>query len=72
MSLELLASIGFFIDTLGKLLVGYMAIAVHYRFWREHKIDDKVFSQMKREQKFGLFGLLLIAIGFALQLPVKF
>lgn len=63
--------IGFSIDTIGKVMVAYTAIRVHYRFWKEHAIDEKVFTAMKSEQFVGLIGIVFILIGFLLQLPYK-
>jgi hypothetical protein len=68
MSFEL---VGFIIHVLGELMVGFTAVMVHHRFWKEHKIDENVFREMKREQYIGLAGLLLVLIGFFLQLPAK-
>lgn len=68
MSIELL---GFTLDVIGKVMVAYTAIAVHRRFWKEHKIDEAVFWVMKTEQFVGIAGIVLIIIGFLLQLPAK-
>ena len=40
--------IGFTLDVIGKIMVAYTAVQVHYRFWKEHKIDERVFQIMKR------------------------
>lgn len=69
MSIE---AIGYFINILGEIMVGFTAIMVHHRVWKEHKIDEKVFVEMKREQYVGIVGIVLIVIGFVLQLPYKF
>lgn len=63
--------LGLTLDVIGKILVAYMALRVHHRFWQEHKIDDKVFADMKREQVIGLFGIILIIVGFVFQLTTK-
>lgn len=68
MRLEL---IGFTLDVVGKVMAAYTAIAAHCRVWKEHKIDEAVFGVMKREQIIGVAGIVLIIIGFFLQLPVK-
>ncbi len=36
--------LGHTLDLVGKVLVSYTVIAVHYRFRKEHKIDEAVFS----------------------------
>lgn len=63
--------IGFTLDVIGKILVAYAAIAVHRRFWKEHKIDEFVFKAMRREQITGIIGIIFIIIGFLLQIPAK-
>jgi len=63
--------IGFTFDVIGKIMVAYTAIMVHYRFWKEHKIDEKVFGIMKQERLIGIFGVALIIIGYLLQIPSK-
>lgn len=68
MSIEFL---GYTLDVIGKIMVAYMAIMVHYRFSKEHKIDDEVFNVMKREQVIGIFGIVLIIVGYLLQVPGK-
>jgi hypothetical protein len=65
------AFIGFTIDVVGKVLVAYTALRVHHRVWQEHKVDQKVFTEMKREQMYGIIGLILILVGFVLQIPGK-
>lgn len=63
--------IGFTFDLIGKIMVAYTAIAVHRRFWKEHKINEVVFKMMKLEQAIGITGIILIIAGFILQLPSK-
>lgn len=64
--------IGFTLHTLGEVMVGFTAIMVHHRVWKEHKIDNRVFAEMKRERRVGIVGLLLILVGFALQIANAF
>lgn len=68
MNLEFL---GFTLDVVGKIMVAYTAIAVHYRVWKEHKIDKTVFIAMRNEQTIGIIGIVLIVVGYLLQLPAK-
>lgn len=68
MNIELL---GFILDVAGKVMVAYAAIKVHHRFWKEHRVDEFVFKAMKREQVIGIAGVLLIIVGFLLQIPSK-
>lgn len=64
--------IGETFDLFGKLLIAYTAIKVHHRFWQEHKIDESVFKVMKREQKLGIAGMVLIFTGYVISdiLPI--
>lgn len=61
--------LGVTLDVLGKILISYTALAVHFRFWQEHKIDEKVVAEMKHEQRLGLLGIAFIIIGYSLQIP---
>ena len=63
--------IGFTIDVIGKIIVGYTAIAVHMRFRHEHKVDAAVFNIMKKEHRWAIFGIVLIILGYFMQLPYK-
>lgn len=63
--------VGITIGTVGKLMIAWTAIAVHRRVLLEHKIDKKVFQEMVLERKVGLGGVVLIVIGWGLEvLPI--
>lgn len=64
--------IGFTLGTIGKLLIAYTAVAVHYRVRKEHKIDQQVFKTMKKEQWYGFAGITLIIAGYLLEIPARF
>lgn len=63
--------IGFTLDVLGKILVAFTAIMVHHRFRKEHKVDERIFKAMRREQLLGIIGIGAIILGFILQIPGK-
>jgi hypothetical protein len=63
--------LGFTLDVIGKLMVGFTAIMVHHRFLLEHKVDEFVFQTMKRERLLGVIGIILIILGYILQVPGK-
>jgi hypothetical protein len=65
MSLEILVRT---LDVVGKVLVAYTAIAVHHRVWRNHKIDKGVFRMMRAEQWLGVFGIILIVLGYLIEI----
>jgi hypothetical protein len=52
------------IETLGHLFIAYTVIMVHYRFWKEHKVDRKVFLEMRREQFIGSIGVIFLLSGY--------
>lgn len=55
-------------DLIGKILIAYTAIRVHYRVRKEHKIDKRVFKEMKTEQGLGIAGIALIVIAYLIHL----
>jgi len=55
-------------DVIGKVLIAYTAIRVHYRFRKEHKIDKKVFKAMRKEQNLGVLGIILIVIAYLIHM----
>ncbi len=61
-------NIGLTLDTLGKILLGLTVLSVHKHVIKEHKIDADVLLSMKREQFLGSLGILLIIVGYVLQL----
>ena len=63
--------IGFTLDVLGKILVAFTALMVHHRFRKEHKVDERIFKAMRREQLLGIIGIGAIILGFILQIPGK-
>ena len=63
-----LFNLGLTIDTLGKILLGITVLMVHWHVVKEHKIDVDVLSMMKKEQILGILGIVLIVIGYVLQI----
>ena len=64
--------LGFTLGMIGKVMVAYMAIRVHYRVRKEHRVDENVFTAMRREQGIGVTGIALIIIGYGLEAYVRF
>jgi hypothetical protein len=58
---------GLTLHTFGAVLIAYTAMSVHFRFWREHKVDEQVFSEMKKERFVGVAGVAMIIVGYLLQ-----
>jgi hypothetical protein len=63
--------IGFTLDIIGKVMVAYTALKVHHRVRKEHKIDDFVFKEMHKEGILGVLGIILMIMGYFLQVPTK-
>jgi hypothetical protein len=61
--------LGKLLETIGTLLIAYAALKVSYRFRKEHKVDEKVFLEMKHEHYMGIAGMAFVTIGFILQAP---
>ncbi|MFC1649465.1 hypothetical protein ACFL2C_01970 [Patescibacteria group bacterium] len=60
------------LDILGKVMVSYTAIAVHYRVWKEHKMDEAVFGEMKKERVIGALGIIFMVLAYLIKLPHYF
>ncbi len=59
-------------NVLGELMIGFTAIAVHYRFLKEHKVDARVLNTMKKEQVLGILGMIFIMAGYLIRLKIGF
>ena len=63
---------GLILEDAGTIMVAYMALRVHHRVRQENNISKKVAAIMAAEQKLGLLGIILIIMGFLLQLNARF
>lgn len=52
-------------------MIGYTVIKVHGRIAKEQKIDGQVVSEMSKERKIAISGIIFIVLGFIMQLPEK-
>jgi hypothetical protein len=59
--------LGLTIGTIGKIILGVAVLRVHVHIIKERKIDPVVLKSMKTEQVATLFGLVLIVIGYLLE-----
>jgi len=55
-------------DFVGIILIAVIALLVHRRVKKEQKIDKKVLKEMKLEQCIGIVAIILIIMGYVLQL----
>ncbi len=69
--LMMFESIGFTLDLIGKTLIAISVFLVHNRVMQERKIDRKIIKEMKRERSLVLIGIILMIVGYLLQLPTK-
>jgi hypothetical protein len=54
----------------GKALLGITVINVHSHIVKEHKIDPRVLTYMRKEKVFGVTGVLFITLGYILELKL--
>lgn len=60
--------IGQTLQVLGEVMIGLTAIMVHRRVWKEHKINPVVYKEMQKEQIIGIAGIVLLVVGYFLQI----
>lgn len=65
--MEWLNIIGIVAEAVGTLFIAYTAFRVHDRVRLEHKIDAKVIREMERERASGNWGIVLMLLGYVLQ-----
>lgn len=63
-----LLSLGMGIGVVGKLLLGIAVLRVHAHILREHRIDRAVLASLRVEQIVTVLGLVLIVIGYVMEL----
>ena len=55
-------------DFTGKILVAVMAILVHMKIRKAHKIDTEVMKEIYLEELMGATGIVLITAGYILKI----
>lgn len=55
-------------SVIGKVLLGAAVAMVHWRVVKEHRIDKKVLTEMRRERNFAVLGIFLVIVGYFLEL----
>ncbi len=68
---EVLQILGRTFDVVGKIMIAFTAIMVHHRFLKEHKVDNRVFKTMRREQVIGILGVIIMVFGFVLEMLAR-
>ena len=59
---------GLTISFMGKASLALSVISVHKKITDEKRIDGIVLMEMRRERTLAIMGLLLMAVGYALEL----
>tara|TARA_B100000900_G_C20256315_1_gene584110 strand:+ start:241 stop:465 length:225 start_codon:yes stop_codon:yes gene_type:complete len=59
---------GLTLGIIGKVLLGATVIMVHSKITHEKRIDGLVLMEMKREKRIALMGIVLMIIGYVLEL----
>lgn len=59
---------GLTIGMVGKIVLGIAVVRVHMIMLREHKLDTAVFNSIKRERLITILGVLLIILGYVLEI----
>lgn len=62
--------IGATFEFVGTVFIAYAALKVHHRILYEHKMDEKVFNVMRREQVIGIAGVIMVVIGYVIHLSI--
>jgi len=60
------------LDLIGKVMISYTALAVHFRMLKEHKMDEQVYKEIRRERIIGVLGIIFMVAAYLIKLPVYF
>lgn len=63
-----LDTIGLTLEFIGTILIVYTVLRVHTRVVEERQIDPKVVTEVTHERKAAFLGIILIGVGYTLQL----
>lgn len=51
-------------ELFGTIMIAFAALRVHSRVLNEQRMDKHVFTAIRRERKVGIFGVILVIIGY--------
>jgi len=60
------------LEAIGAVTVAYMVIRVHQHVAKEHRLDARVYTAMRRERIIGFLAICFIATGYLLRLYTHF
>ncbi len=66
-----IAFVGFSIQVIGEMCLGFSVYLVHQQVAKEKKIDRHIIAEFHREKILALTGIVLIVIGYLLEAPSK-
>ena len=59
---------GLTFGVVGKVTIGIAVMMVHWRIVKEHRIDRIVLTEMRRGRNVALLGIVLMVVGYILEL----
>ena len=59
---------GLTLGIIGKVLLGLSVVLVHTKITKEKHIDGLVLLEMRRERKIAILGIILMVVGYVLEL----
>lgn len=59
---------GLTIGIIGKVILGFTVMSVHWKIVKEHKIDRAVLTEMRRERNLAFLGIVFMIVGYVLEL----
>lgn len=65
-----LLAISALLEFIGTLLVAITALSVHLRLKKEKGVDAKVITQIGMEKIFAYLGIVLLIMGFSLEIYI--
>ena len=65
---ELLLFAGLTLGMVGKVLLGYTVLSVHWKIVKEHRVDQAVLREIRKERNVAIIAILFIVIGYLFEL----
>ncbi|MCA9387220.1 hypothetical protein KC669_04265 [Candidatus Dojkabacteria bacterium] len=56
-----------FLELIGGILIAFTVISVHKKILHDHRLDDSVFSTIRREQVLAVVGIILLITAFIIK-----
>lgn len=58
---------GITLGVIGKIILGFTVIKVHWKIVKEHKVDGAVLREMRREKNLAIIGIISMVVGYILE-----